>query len=131
MSGQRGVKGDRSVGVPSIGHGDKFADARARSKGFDELRAVAKRRKRKDPKKLEASDFTVGETVDVLHKASNGKVTYGRAAVLDVQRKPMTWRGGTVYVCWLTEAEDLKDHIYPMQFDRSTYHFGGHVSYAG
>jgi hypothetical protein len=36
-----------------------------------------------------------------------------------------------VYVCWLTEAEDLKDHIYPLQFDRSTYHFGGHVSYAG
>src|ERR1700687_1283922 len=117
MSGQRGVKGDRSVGVQAIGHGDKFADARARSKGFDELRAVAKRRKRKDPKKLEASDFTVGETVDVLHKASNGKVAYGRA--------------GTVYVCWLTEAEDLKDHISPMQFDRSTYHFGGHVSYAG
>jgi hypothetical protein len=56
-----------------------------------------------------ASDFAVGETVDVLHKASNGKVTYGRAAVLDVQRKPMTWRGGTVYVCWLPAAEDLRN----------------------
>jgi len=131
MSGQQGVKGDKQIGVPSTGHGQGFADARSRSKGFDELRAVARRRKKKDPKKLEASDFAVGETVDVLHTASNGLETRGRAVVLDVQKKPMTWRGGLVYVCWLTEGEDLKDHIFPLQFDQGGYYFGGCVRYLG
>ena len=131
MSRQQAVKGDKRIEVPNTGHGQGFADARSRSKAFDELRAVAKRRKRKDPKKLEASDFAVGETVDVLHTASNGLETRGRAVVLDVQKKPQTWRGGTVYVSWLTESEDLKGHIFPLQYDQGGYYFGGCVRYVG
>lgn len=110
------------------GHGQGFADARSRSKGFDELRAVAKKRKRKDQQKLVASDFAVGETIAVLFTAPNGKETRGRAVVLDVQTRPKSWRGGTVYVAWLTEGEDLKDHIFPLSFDRS-YMFSNHVLY--
>src|SRR5260370_37769968 len=59
--GHQAPSSDRSVGVPGIGHGDRFADIRARSKAFDEARVRIKARKKKPREKIQASDFVVGE----------------------------------------------------------------------
>jgi hypothetical protein len=113
--GQQAPANDRSVGVPGIYHGERFADMRARSKAFDEARARSVRRKKKAPEQIMPSDFAVGDLVEVRYCYPNGRTLPGRAIVEDVNPLKKGWRqDGTVYVRWITEDQEQTGHLFSM-----------------
>jgi hypothetical protein len=118
---QQGARTDRSVGIP-LHHGGRFADARSRSKAFDELREAGRRRARKDRRRVTASDFAVGETLDVVFVHPNGQEIRGSAAVIDVQAIRLAghrWstRRGAVYVSWLSGDDALQGHVFALEWE--------------
>ena len=122
------TSGDRAAGIPGIGHGERFADMRARSKAFDEARVRKARRAKKDRKTIQASDFAVGDLLDVVYHSPNGHELPGQAIVEDVNPLRKDWRqDGTVYVRWVTQGTDHFDHLFKLDIAHSGYWFRGVV----
>ncbi len=127
MSQQNPVT-DREVGIAGIGHGDRFADMRARSKNFDAARERRARRNKKVPREIQASDFVPGDVVDVVYRYTNGRELPGRAVVEDVNLVEKVWRcDGRVFVRWLTIDQEQSGHIFEMQLESGGWHWGRHV----
>lgn len=128
LPGQQAAGGDRSVGIAGISHGDRFSDMRARSKAFDEARERKARRGKKDRKTIQASDFAVGDLLDVIYVSPNGHRLPGKAIVEDVNPTVKDWRqDGKVYVRWLTAGTAHWNHIFALELDATGYMYRGSV----
>lgn len=119
---------DRAVGVPGIGHGDRFADMRARSKAFDEARVRSSKRRKKDRKLVQAADFSVGDVTQIEYRYPNGRVVPGAGEVVDVNPMLSRWReDGRVFVRWLPDGSEQAGHIFGMRLHDTGYTWIGTV----